>query len=213
MSQVTTHGKGRPAASRSPRSAGRFATAAAGLAALLLAGCSSAPPAPTEISGYSIVCGGAAVPEAAAYTGPGPHPIAFFDNATDGAFDDGTLVDTSDSNDDVPNSWYTTNVDQIQLVACIGETPSSQSKDCGVYSYLGMPNSLDEDVTIQLLDYTISLYQAKTGTLIAQPITLLGNSNSSCPDSVDEVSNSTPYVQNTMLDAAQVQQALSKYVA
>lgn len=205
-----------------PRSTRRPVLIAAGTvsaAVLVLAGCSSSgPPAPTQVSGYSVVCagsgGGTPVPEAAAFSGPGPHPIAFFDGPAAEGVDDGTLTGTDTASDEVPDSWYTTDVDKVQLVACINPTKAAHTKDCGAYSQSGLavPGSVGIDVMVQSQIYTISLYAAKTGKLVTKPIALVGASDASCPETVSELSATGPYIEDTDLTAAQVKQALGKYV-
>jgi hypothetical protein len=75
-------------------------------------------------------------------------------------------------------------------------------------------SSEDTDVTLQWQNYTISLYQAKTGTLVTKPIVLVGETGATCPYSVDDSTpSSNTYTVYTSLASTQVQQALTKYVS
>lgn len=185
--------------------------AAAWLAAtaLALAGCSSGSSSPNGLSGYNVVCNGTAVPAAAAYQGAGPHPIAFFLTGSSGG--DGTLSDI-DPDYDAPDSWSPSDVGAVQLVACINITNNSKTQDCGGYAVI--PGSAAKtDVTLQWQNYIISLYQAKTGALVTKPIVLVGDTDATCPYSIDSTSSSDTYTVYTALSSTQVQQALSKYVS
>jgi hypothetical protein len=66
---------------------------------------------------------------------------------------------------------------------------------------------------VQWWNYKISLYKAKTGTLVTKPMVLLGEDNTACPKTVDVLSATGPHVEVTTPTIAQVQQALGKYVA
>lgn len=203
-------GPGRRTRCRS-RSARWFTVAAAwlGTAVLALAGCSSGS-STGSLSDYNVVCNGTAVPGAAAYQGAGPHPIAFFLDGSSGG--DGT-IDSIDADYDTPDSWSPSAASLVQLVACINITNSSRTKDCGAYSVVP-GSSEDTDVTLQWQNYTISLYQAKTGTLVTKPILLVGETGATCPYSVDDSTpSSNTYTVYTSLASTQVQQALTKYVS
>lgn len=198
---------------RRPRSGRRSAVATACLGsaalALALAGCSSDSAASGGLSGYNVVCNGTAVPGAAAYQGAGPHPIAFFLGGSSGG--DGTLSGI-DADYDVPNSWSPSNANLVQLVACISITANSKTQDCGDYSVI--PGSSEKtQVTLQWQNYTISLHQAKTGTLVTKPIVLVGNTDATCPYSIDATPTSNTYTVYTAFAPDQIQQALNKYVA
>ena len=182
---------------------------------LALAGCSpgssasSAPTGLTGLSAYKAACKGTAVPQAAAYQGSGPHPIAFFlDGSNDG---DGTLSGI-DPDWAAPGSWSPSDAGLIQLVACIDITDNARSQDCGAYSVV--PGAAGRTrVTLQWQNYTISLHQAKSGALVAKPIVLVGETGNKCPDTVQPTSSADTYTAYTTLSATQIQQALNKYVA
>ena len=171
---------------------------------------------PTQISDYHVVCAGKKpIAEAAAYSGSGPHPIAFFDypRTADG-INDGTLWGTAAAGAEVPSSWYTTDVDKLQLVACIDQAKTAKTQDCGTYTqYKTGQGGAAADVVIQWYTYTISLYQAKTGTLVTNPITLVGEDATTCPQNVSTLGTTSTDVQKTELTIAQIQQALGKYVS
>lgn len=205
---------------RHPRSRRWKLITAAQLASvvLVLAGCSSSGPAtPTQISDYHVVCAKKKpIAEAAAYSGSGPHPIAFFNYPkTSAGIDDGTLLGTAAAGTEAPSSWYTTDVAKLQLVACIEQAKTSKTHDCGTYSqYKTGQGGAATDVLVQWYSYTISLYQAKTGTLVTAPVTLVGEAETTCPQNVSLLGNDTsPYVQQTELTIDQIQQALDKYVS
>ena len=68
-------------------------------------------------------------------------------------------------------------------------------------------------VTLQWQNYTVSLYQAKTGALVTRPIVLVADTGATCPYSINSTSSSDTYTVYTILASNQVEQALNKYVA
>lgn len=80
-------------------------------------------------SGYSAVCDGNGFPDAAAYTGPGPHTIAVSVRATRGtAF--GPDADMTSDVATLPDEWKAEVNTALQLVACVMVLGVIEVREC-----------------------------------------------------------------------------------
>jgi hypothetical protein len=149
----------------------------------------------------SDVCLGAPIPDAAPFTGPGPHPILFTVTGSH------TYTNEDESPVDLnPASWSPTDGSPVQLVACADVVPGPAARTCQ-YRGAGQPATL----TIDWGDYTITLYDAKTATKIA--VTHLRGTSTNCPFSVNvDPGSSTVPVQVSQFTVAQIQQAFGHYI-
>lgn len=180
---------------------------------------SSAPPAPalpeaydnSDVSGYRSVCrnapgGGVAYPGAAAYAGPGPHPIAFFGYGEARDWNSGLLASDDDG---VIDGWYAKTVPDLQLVACVDARIGKQIRDCG--GYFGA-----KSIKLRLYrgEYTINIYETTTAKAVATGVHLRGDANATCPAAVtNAVPDKNGLVKRiTELSGRQVSKALGKYV-
>jgi len=134
-----------------------------GAAAFLMAGCSN-PQAAVQ-SDLSGACSGQGVPEAAAYSGGGVHPVVL-------------LASSGESHawsDDLPEEWYPGAVEAAQLVACVGEEDEREIEVC-----------LYNGPSITRFQYQVSLrlVEARTGAQVASTV-LEGSMPRECRQSED----------------------------
>jgi hypothetical protein len=107
-----------------PQAAGPSSTTPSGPAVTAAATATGTPP-PGErsivTSGWLAVCDGRGFPDAAAYRGAGPHPVAIGVKATD---DPTTALDADLGKDigTLPAAWQASSGTSLQLVACVRVT-------------------------------------------------------------------------------------------
>ena len=166
----------------------------------------SAGTAPAGLQG---VCDGTPDSLAAPYTGPGPHPVDFEGDAGATSVNlaenvqDGTFTNNAGPQA-LPGSWVPAGVSDTQMVACISTgSPGDTATTCQ-YVVSGM-------ATLYYQSYTIRLWEARTGTQLGVPVTLQGN-DTTCPRNITYQPGQPPPDLYSSLTAAQVQQAIGKYV-
>jgi hypothetical protein len=158
-----------------------------------------------DLSGYGRVCTGAADPGAAAYGGPGRHPVVFFGVGSEGREDIGSSGSPPEF-DDTLDPWTPANVTQVQLVACISASNGRVIRDCGEYGPLNPIR-----VTLVHGLYTITLYEARTARQVAGPIRLSGTEDTRCPVNVTSTGAATKTVRDG-LSNSQLRRALQQYI-
>jgi hypothetical protein len=159
-----------------------------------------------DFTGYAAVCKGDSFSGAAAYTGPGPHPIMFFGvgNLTDWRTGHLGILD-----DAAVQPWYATDVTQVQLVACVDRTDGPRIRGCGTYEGVG---GTTVTVTLVWSDYTFTVYEAKTGKPVVQNLRVRGNKNTTCPALVLDDNSTNQQTVRTEITGAQVAEALRRVV-
>lgn len=196
------------------------AVAMAGLALLALYGChggnrpgaasTTARPAPTPavVTGsenyqnfdlYDDVCHGVAHPHASAYTGSGPHPVAYF-------YDDprGGNNGFESSQPNTPAAaWDALDMRTVQLVACVTSDNGPAIRSCGPYG--GVMATLARGI------FLIRLYESRTARLVAGPIRLDGAPTDECPQYVQVNGHPSTLTLDSKLSPDQVRQALRPY--
>jgi hypothetical protein len=199
-------------------SAGAAAVAMAGLALLALSGCQGGgrpspastatrpAPAPSAVTGsedyqnfqlYDDVCHGVAHPHAPAYTGSGPHPVAyFFDDPHGGGYG----YESSAPN----HPWDTLDLRKVQLVVCVTSTDGPAIRTCGQYGVTKV--SLARGI------FFIRLYESRTARLVADPIRLDGAPSDQCPQYIAfNKGRPLTLTLDSRLSPDQVSQALQPY--
>lgn len=134
-----------------------------GASAFLLTGCST--PQDDIRAALAGVCAGQGVPQAAAYTGGGVHPMVAL--SSDGEPHDWT--------NDVPEVWTPASLDAAQLVACVRP---EQERSIEVCHYNG------PDITRYRYEVTIRLVEARTGAEVASTV-LVGSDPRECRSTED----------------------------
>jgi hypothetical protein len=158
----------------------------------------SNPPATFE--NLADVCGGAPVPGAAAYAGPGPHPVAFYDVP----IQEDLLSPFGATIVGEPDSWSGGPADNVQLVACVATASGPAAKTC---DYGVIP----EPMTVNWGEYTITLYRATTAAKVA--VVKIQGADDSCPSSIAAPTGSnTPAPETSNLTADQLTKALGAYI-
>jgi hypothetical protein len=146
------------------------------------------------------VCGGTPVPAAAAYTGPGPHPVAFYDvPVRDDLSQDGVIVGE-------PDSWTGGPPYDIQLVACVATASGPAARTCE-YGVGVAP----EVMAMDWGEYTITLYRATTAAKVA--VVKIQGADDSCPSSMmAPTGGNSPAPSISNLTADQLTRALGAYI-
>lgn len=136
-------------------------------------------------------------PDAAAYSGSSPHPVAIFVRDTADK-----LKGTSPSND-APREWNGQGLDvhDVQLIACLGEASDGK--------YLGNCQFSDGKLPRYQGIYDTTLYEATTGKKVGEA-RLAGSTTSECPYVVF-TKGGNPKL-HTQPDLAEFRRALGKFV-
>ena len=155
-------------------------------------------PAPTFDS-LAAVCTGTPVPGAVAYTGAGPHEVAFYDLPiqpdTFGS-DDGVIAEE-------PSGWNGPPED-VQLVGCVAVSAGPVATTC---EYGAIP----EPMTMHWGEYTITLYRATTGAKVA--VAKIQGSDDSCPATIAApTGDNGPAPENSDFTSDQLDKALGSYI-
>jgi hypothetical protein len=153
-------------------------------------------------SDYSDLCASRPIPGAAEYRpGFGPHPIVVFRNNTDdqvitGGIQASFLVSA-------PGEVFNpTDPSSVQLVACTQRTDAGGQVTTCSYNQGSAP--------MYRATVEITVYEARTGTQVGEPITLEGQSQE-CPFSVSYRKSSEPRVYTTPTEQQYIN-ALTPYV-
>lgn len=194
--------------------------AMAGLALLALYGChggerlgtasttTGPAPTPAAVTGsedyqnfelYNDVCHGVAHPHAPAYTGTGPHPVAYF-------YDDprGANNGFESSEPDTPAApWDALDMRKVQLVACVTSDNGPAIRSCGPYG--GVTATLARGI------FFIRLYESRTARLVAGPIRLEAPPTGECPVALQFKGRPSTLTLDSRLSPDQVRQALRPY--
>jgi hypothetical protein len=150
--------------------------------------------------GYADVCHGLKVPQAAAYTGSGAHPIDF----EGGSAGFGGVTDNAGVLADEPQDWIPADAAAVQLVACVtGTQTDTPVSSC---EYDG-----GQDVPVDEEQYTISVYAAQTGAQVGRPQTLDGEGDT-CPDTITSVNGDAPSAFYTALTLSDVESVVDSAV-
>jgi hypothetical protein len=194
---------------------------AAALALLALCGCQGGgqpssgstatrpAPAPAAVTGsedyqnfqlYDDVCHGVAHPHAPAYTGSGPHPVAYFyDDPHGGGYG-------FESSADAPaNPWDALDMRAVQLIACVTSDDGPAIRSCGTYGAT--------TATLVRGIFSIRLYEARTARLVAGPIRLEGAPTDQCPQYLQAKGNPSTLTLDSRLSPDQVRQTLQPYAS
>jgi hypothetical protein len=144
-------------------------------------------------------CSGKPVPGAAAYTGPGPHPVAFYDVPVRSDLpQDGLIVGE-------PDAWSGGPPYDVQLVACVATAPGPVARTCDYGSVA------PEAMTMDWGEYTITLYRATTAAKVA--VVKIQGADESCPSSIAAPTGSnSPATGTSNLTADQLTKALGGYI-
>lgn len=144
-------------------------------------------------------CSGKPVPGAAAYTGPGPHPVAFYDlPIRSDLAQDGTILDE-------PDAWSGGPPYDVQLVACVATAPGPVARTCDYGSVV------PEAMTMNWGEYTITLYRATTAAKVA--VVKIQGADDSCPATIAAPTGSNdPAPETSSLTADQLTKALGGYI-
>ena len=202
----------------SERGPARAVTVAmAGFAVLALFGCQGSgrlgtastttrpAPTPAAVTGsenyqnfglYDDVCHGVAHPHAPAYTGSGPHPVAYFYDDPHGG---GYGFESGEPN----RPWDALDMRKVQLVACVTSNDGPAIRSCGPYG--GVTATLARGV------FFIRLYESRTARLVAGPIRLDGAPTDECPQYLQFSGHPATLTLDSRLTPDQVSQALQPY--
>jgi hypothetical protein len=144
------------------------------------------------------VCGGTPVPGAAAYTGPGPHQVWFYNVPVQPDLpQNGVIVGE-------PDLWAGGPPDDVQLVACVATASGPAARTC---AYGVIP----EAMTMNWGEYTITLYRATTATKVA--VVKIQGADDSCPSSIKAPTGSDTIPPETSnLTPDQLTRALGAYI-
>ncbi|WP_194908173.1 hypothetical protein [Catenulispora rubra] len=144
-------------------------------------------------------CSGKAVPGAAAYTGSGPHPVAFYDlPIRSDQPQDGTILGE-------PDTWSGGQPYDVQLVACVAAASGPVAKTCDYGSVV------PEAMTMHWGEYTITLYRATTAAKVA--VVKIQGADDSCPASITApTGDNGPAPETSTVTADQLTKALGGYI-
>jgi len=129
--------------------------------------------------GYAGACDGQGSAKAAAYTGPGPHPIDF----EGGSAGFGGVSDNAGVLAGETAGWIPANAAAVQLVACVTGAPTNDQLDDCEYDTADVPMLAEA--------YTITVYAARTGARVLAPQTIDGD-NDDCPATITTVNGQGP---------------------
>ena len=156
---------------------------------------------PAHGLGYTAVCGGHGASRAAPYVpGRGPHPIDF--EGGSGGF--AGVGDNAGVLDGEYAGWAPAKATDVQLVACVTGVQTDTVVD-------NCPYSSGANVPMELEQYTISVYAARTGAQVLAPHEIDGD-DSTCPETITTENGRGPSDFHTKLALSTVQSAVAAAV-
>jgi len=189
-----------------------------GIIALCIIGCGGGDDGtgqstePVTLSWYGItvrfkgVCDGTGRDNATAYPTANSSPLVVV--AYEAYKDLPPLTSDRYDENDVPEAWRATAVEDIELVACVYEQ-FIKVESCGLYVSAAVGSAYRQKHKVE-----VTLREAKTGTIVATT-TLWGSEPAPCPETIIITSPTgvgTEYVKGSEVPFSEIQSWLTQYV-
>lgn len=126
-----------------------------------------------DLRDYDTLCNGREIPGAPAYTpGSGPHPVAVFESVREG---DDYLSEVSIRPGETGDPFNPEDPGEVELVACTERTDTGE--------VVATCDFTSESVGMQSATAEITVYEARTGKEVGEPVEVVGD-DTSCPGMV-----------------------------